>query len=72
MLYKGVIAQAGYEYVGLNNWDMAFDKYTASFDQFYTLNEDLFDRKTVLALHSDFGYIAAGNHTVTLLVRWAA
>ena len=61
ILYKGVIAQAGYEYVGLDNWNPTFNKWTASLDQYFTLHEDLFDRKTVLAIHSDVGYIDNSN-----------
>ena len=62
VLYKGVVAQAGYERVNVMggsavNGDITFNKFTAGFDTFYTLYEDLFDRKTVLAFRTDAGYI---------------
>jgi len=57
LLYRGVVAQAGYERVGGLGGQVTFDKFTTSLDSYYTLIEDLFDRKTVLSLHGDAGYI---------------
>ena len=57
VLYKGVVATAGYERVGALGGGATFNKYSAGFDSYYTLFEDLFDRKTVLAIRSDIGYI---------------
>jgi outer membrane protein insertion porin family len=61
LLYRGLVAQAGYERVGGLGGDVTFNKYTASLDSYYTLIEDLFDRKTVLSLHGDAGYIDDSN-----------
>jgi outer membrane protein assembly factor BamA len=55
--YKGVIAQMAYERIGGLGGQVYMDKFTGSFDTYITLNDDLFDRKTVLALHTDAGYI---------------
>lgn len=55
--YKGVIGEVGYERVGAMGGDVHFNKYSVSFDQFYTIYEDLFDRKTILSLKADAGYI---------------
>ena len=57
LLYKGFVAQAAYERVGAMGGDATFNKYTAGLDGYITLYEDLFERKTVLSLHSDVGYI---------------
>ena len=57
VLFEGIVAQVGYERVGLLGGEPEFGKYSASVDTYHTLGEDLFDRKTVLALHGDVGYI---------------
>ena len=57
LLYRGVVASAGYERVGGLGGQATFNKFVTSLDSYYTLAEDLFDRKTVLALHGDAGYI---------------
>lgn len=57
ILYKGIVATAGYERVGALGGDATFNKYSAGLDSYYTVYEDLFDRKTVLSLRSDMGYI---------------
>lgn len=56
LLYRGIIAQAGYEYA-FGSDDVQFNKITAGLDTYLTLYSDLFDRRTVLALHVDGGYI---------------
>ena len=36
-----------------------FTKFSLSHDQYFTLHEDLLDRKTILALHGDIGYMTS-------------
>ena len=40
--------------------DFDFDKLTASWDRYFTVYEDLLDRKTIVAVRSDAGYIGGG------------
>jgi outer membrane protein insertion porin family len=56
---KGTTTTVGYELFGALGGDYSFHKYSASWDGFYTLYEDLIERKTILELHADIGYIAA-------------
>jgi outer membrane protein insertion porin family len=49
-----------WESAGALGGDFRFQKYTASWDYYLTLAEDLLDRRTVLGLHADVGYIAGG------------
>jgi outer membrane protein insertion porin family len=54
---KGSIAQFGWESVGALGGQFQFQKITASLNKYYSLSEDLLERKTVLGLHVDSGYI---------------
>ena len=55
--YRGTNTSVGWESYGLMGGDFTFQKFTGSFDAFKLLNEDLLDRKTVLELHADAGWI---------------
>ncbi len=57
VLHRGVSASLGYERVGAFGGQAHFNKFYGTFDTYYTLHEDLFDRKTVLSLKTDVGYI---------------
>ncbi len=54
---KGTTSQLMWEGVGTLGGDYTFQKLTASHDEYYTLYEDLTDRKTILSIHADAGYI---------------
>jgi outer membrane protein assembly factor BamA len=54
---KGTTTTAGYEQYGALGGDYTFGKFTLSHDEYYTLHEDLLDRRVILALHGDAGYI---------------
>jgi outer membrane protein assembly factor BamA len=47
----------GYEHVGAFGGEYTFDKVTADASVFYTLKEDLLDRKTILSFRGRSGYI---------------
>ena len=55
--YRGhsVIGRA--EFYGALGGDYSFQKFTLSYDHYFTLAEDLLERKTVLALRGNVGYI---------------
>ncbi len=55
--YKGVLGELSYERVGALGGQVDFNKLSLNFDQFYTVYEDLFDRKTILSLKMGGGYI---------------
>jgi outer membrane protein assembly factor BamA len=55
---EGTNTVIGWESAGALGGDHDFQRYTASWDGYFTLAEDLLDRKTVLALHGDIGWIA--------------
>jgi outer membrane protein insertion porin family len=55
--HRGTNTQATWESFGALGGDYSFQKFTASFDWYHTLRDDLLDRKTVLAFHLDGGYI---------------
>ncbi len=55
--YQGSVASAGVEAYGLLGGDYHFQKFTLGWDFYQTLHEDLTDRKTVLGLHANAGYI---------------
>ena len=55
---KGMTTSAGWESFGALGGDYSFQKFTASHDQYFTLHEDLLDRKVILSLHADTGWIA--------------
>jgi outer membrane protein insertion porin family len=42
---------------GLLGGDYHFQRFSLGYDAYYTLDEDLIDRKTVLGLHGNLGYI---------------
>lgn len=56
--YRGTIAVAAWESFGALGGDFHFQKFTASWDYYQTLYEDLLDRKTIFSLRSDAGYIS--------------
>jgi outer membrane protein insertion porin family len=47
----------GWESFGAIGGDFTFQRFTLGWDGYKTLYEDLLDRKTILALHGDAGYI---------------
>jgi len=55
---KGTTTTISYEKYGALGGDYDFHKYTLTWDGFFKLSEDLLDRKTILELHTDMGYIA--------------
>jgi outer membrane protein insertion porin family len=55
---KGNNTAFSWESVGALGGDYTFQKFSASHDQYYTLYEDLTERKTIVSLHADAGYIA--------------
>jgi outer membrane protein assembly complex protein YaeT len=55
--YRGTSIQGTWESYGVLGGDYTFQKFTASYDNYHTLYDDLLDRKTVLSLHADAGYI---------------
>lgn len=58
--YTGTSLQATYEVFGALAGDYSFQRLTGSADKYYTLRNDLLDRKTILSLHADAGYIFGG------------
>ena len=58
---KGNNTQLTWESVGALGGDYTFQKFTLSYDQYFTLDSDLIDRKTILSLHGDAGYIVGGD-----------
>jgi outer membrane protein insertion porin family len=55
--YQGNILNFGYEYVGALGGNYDFHKFTLNADQYFTLHNDLLDRRTVLGIHFFGGYI---------------
>ncbi|HLL88210.1 MAG TPA: BamA/TamA family outer membrane protein, partial [Tepidisphaeraceae bacterium] len=55
--YRGTATTAGVEAFGLLGSDWSFQKYTLSFDGHQTLYEDLLERRTVLSVHGDLGFL---------------
>jgi outer membrane protein assembly complex protein YaeT len=55
--YKGTTITAGVEQAGALGGDFDFTRFTLSFDGYKLLNEDLLDRRTVLSVHADMGYL---------------
>ena len=53
---KGTVTQLSWESVGALGGDYTFQRLELSHDEYYTLAEDLTDRKTILSLHGDAGY----------------
>lgn len=56
--YRGSNLQLGVEFYGALGGDYEFQKYSASYDTYFTVSEDLLDRRTVLGLHGNIGYIS--------------
>ena len=54
---RGYKASFGYQAYGAMGGEYNFSKMIATFDNYTTLGSDLLDRKTVLNLHVDSGYI---------------
>ena len=55
--YQGTVATAGWEHAGALGGEFNFDKFTLSYDWYHTVYEDLLERRTILALRTDTGYI---------------
>lgn len=55
--HTGSVLTAGVDGYGLLGGDYHFQRFAVGYDTYYTLNEDLIDRKTVLGLHGNLGYI---------------
>lgn len=55
--YKGTVTSAGVEVYGALGGAYSFQKFTASWDGYQTVFEDLIDRRTVLGLHVNAGVI---------------
>lgn len=58
LAYEGMTTSIGWESFGLLGGDYTFQRFTGSIDRYFTLREDLLDRRTILALRVDAGYIA--------------
>jgi outer membrane protein assembly factor BamA len=57
---RGMTTTASLETFGALGGDYSFQKIALSHDQYFTLHEDLLDRKVILALRGDVGYIFGG------------
>ena len=57
---KGTNTQVSWESVGVLGGNYTFQKFQAAHDEYFLLGQDLIDRKTILALHADAGYITSG------------
>jgi outer membrane protein insertion porin family len=55
--YRGSVLTAGVDGYGLLGGDYHFERFALGYDVYYTIKEDLADRKTVLSLHGNLGYI---------------
>lgn len=55
--YRGTATSLGIEQFGALGGDYDFTKVTLGWDGHITLNQDLLDRRTILSLHADTGYI---------------
>lgn len=58
--YKGTDASVGWDVAGALGGQFWFHKFTAEWNGYVTLYDDMLDRKTVLALHARGGYIPGG------------
>jgi len=61
---KGTTTTLGWESVGALGGDYTFQKFSIGFDGYRLLHEDLLDRKTILELHADTGYISGSSHSL--------
>jgi outer membrane protein insertion porin family len=57
LLYRGTSSMLGWESYGVLGGDFTFQKLSAGWDMYVPVYEDLLDRRTVLALHADAGWI---------------
>lgn len=57
---RGFVVDAAYEYAGAFGGEYDFHKFTLGANHYQTLYEDLLERKTVLSLRADAGYITGG------------
>jgi outer membrane protein assembly factor BamA len=55
--YRGSVATAAAEVYGALGGDYYFQRFTLGYDTYYSLSEDLTDRRTVLGLHGNLGFI---------------
>ena len=55
---KGTITTLAWDHYGALGGEYAFDKFSLAWNGFTTLYEDLTERKTILALSTDVGYIS--------------
>jgi outer membrane protein insertion porin family len=56
--YRGMVLTGGVDFYGALGGDYSFQRFTFGYDQYFTLSEDLTDRKTTLGLHGNLGYIS--------------
>lgn len=54
---SGTTTSGGVEFFGALGGDFTFQRLSLSHDHYFTLHEDLLDRKVILSLHGDIGYI---------------
>ena len=59
--YKGTTTTFNWESFGALGGNFTFQKFILSFDSYFALSEDLLDRRTILALHADTGYIVGND-----------
>jgi outer membrane protein insertion porin family len=57
LLYKGSVLSGGVDFYGAMGGDYTFQKLSVGWDRYITLNADLVDRRTILILRGDTGYI---------------
>lgn len=55
--YRGTTAGFGVDFFGALGGDYTFQKFTANWDGYFLIREDITDRRTILELHADAGYI---------------
>jgi outer membrane protein insertion porin family len=58
---RGMVLDAGWEYAGALGGQYDYHKFNIGFNKFYTINEDLLERKTILSYRADAGYITGGD-----------
>ena len=54
---SGSVSTAGVEFYGALGGDYSYQQFTLSHDRYYTLYEDLLDRRTTLSLRADGAYL---------------
>jgi outer membrane protein assembly factor BamA len=55
--YRGSVTTAGVDFYGALGGDYSFQRFALGYDSYYVLSEDLTDRRTILGLHGNLGYI---------------